>query len=66
MKLEITIAEVKEIFKEIQEQPEHLFEMMRLDIKEIAGRYLTALMNAELTHFLGRAPYERGKDEVNH
>ncbi len=66
MKLEITIAEVKEIFKEIREQPEQIFEMMRLDIKEIAGRYLTALMNAELTHFLGRAPYERGKDEVNH
>lgn len=66
MKLEITVAEVKEIFKEIQEQPEQLFEMMRLDIKKTVGQYLTALMNAELTHFLGREPYERGKDEVNH
>jgi putative transposase len=66
MKLEITVAEVKEIFKEIQEQPEHLFEMMRLDIKKTVGQYLTALMNAELTHFLGRESYERGKGEVNH
>ena len=66
MKLEITVAEVKEIFKEIQEQPEQLFEMMRLDIKKTVGQYLTALMNAELTHFLGREPYERGKGEVNH
>jgi len=66
MKLEITVAEVKEIFKEIQEQPEQIFEMMRLDIKEIASRYLTALMNAELSHFLGREPYERGEGEVNH
>jgi len=49
MKLEITVVEVKEIFKEIQEQPEQIFEMMRLDIKEIASRYLTALMNAELS-----------------
>ncbi len=66
MKLEITVAEVKEIFKEIQEQPEKLFEMMRLDIKEIAGEYLSALMKAELTHFLGRGVYERGEGEVNH
>jgi putative transposase len=66
MKLEITVAEVKEIFKEIQEQPERLFEMMRLDIKKTVGQYLTALMNTELTNFLGREPYERGKDEVNH
>jgi len=66
MKLEITVAEVKEIFKEIQEQPEQLFEMMRLDIKKTVGQYLTALMNAELTHFLGREPYERGNGEVNH
>ena len=66
MKLEITVAEVKEIFKEIQEQPEQLFEMVRLDIKETVGQYLTALMNAELTHFLGREPYERGKGEINH
>ena len=40
--------------------------MMRLDIKKTVGQYLTALMNAELTHFLGREPYERGKGEVNH
>ncbi|MGO9639092.1 MAG: IS256 family transposase [Terracidiphilus sp.] len=66
MKLEITVAEVKEIFKEIQEQPEQLFEMVRLDIKKTVGQYLTALMNAELTHFLGREPYERGNGEVNH
>lgn len=66
MKLDITVAEVKEIFKEIQEHPEQIFEMMRLDIKEIASRYLTALMNAELSHFLGRGPYERGEGEVNH
>ena len=63
MKLEITVAEVADIFKEIQEQPEKLFEMIRLDIKETVGQYLTAMMNAELTHFLGREPYERGEGE---
>jgi putative transposase len=27
---------------------------------------MTAIMNAELSHFLGRKPYERGEGEVNH
>jgi putative transposase len=66
MKVEISVPEVVEIFKEIQEQPEKLFEMIRFDIRETVGHYLTAMMSAELTHFLGRAPYERGGQEVNH
>ena len=59
MKLEITVNEVTEIFKGIQQRPEQLFEMIRLDIKEVVGDYLTAMMSTELTHFLGRAPYVR-------
>jgi len=66
MKLEITVPEVKEIFKAIEKRPEQLFEMIRLDIRETVGEYLSAMMNAELTHFLGRGPYERGENEVNH
>jgi putative transposase len=66
MKVEISVPEVVEIFKEIQEQPERLFEMIRFDIRETVGQYLTAMMNAELTHFLGRKPYERGQGEVDH
>jgi putative transposase len=66
MKLEITVNEVTEIFKGIQQRPEHLFEMIRLDIKEVVGDYLTAMMNTELTHFLGRDPYVRNGGEVNH
>lgn len=65
MKLEITVSEVKEIFKAI-EKPEQLFEMIRFDIQQTVGQYLTSMMNAELTHFLGRGLYERGEDEVNH
>ena len=66
MKLEISVPEVVGIFKEIQEQPEQLYEMLRADIKETIGQYLSGLMDAELTHFLGRKPYERLKGEVNH
>jgi putative transposase len=49
MKLEVTVSEIADIFKEIQEQPGRLFEMIRLDIREVVGNYLTAMMNAELT-----------------
>ncbi|MFA4917357.1 MAG: transposase [Syntrophales bacterium] len=66
MKLEITVNEVTEIFKEIQQRPEQLFEMIRLDIKEVVGDYLTAMMNTELTHFLGREPYVRNAGDVNY
>lgn len=66
MKVEISVPEVVDIFKEIQEQPAKLFDMIRCDIKETVGEYLTAMMNAELTHFLGRKPYERGGKDGNH
>ena len=66
MKLEISVPEVVSIFKEINEQPEQLYEMIRVDIRETIGQYLSGLMDAELTHFLGRKPYERIQGETNH
>jgi len=54
MKLEITVAEIADIFKVIQERPEQLFEMIRLDIRDTVGKYLTAMMDAELIQFRGR------------
>jgi len=66
MKLEISVPEVVNIFKEIKEQPEQLYEMIRADIRETIGQYLSRLMDAELTHFLGRKRYERLQGDVNH
>jgi putative transposase len=66
MKLKISIPEAVSIFKEIQEQPEKLYEMIRSDIRETIGEYLSGLMDAELTHFLGRKRYERRYGDVNH
>ncbi len=37
MKLEVSVAEIGEIIKTIQRQPEHLFEMIRLDIRKRGG-----------------------------
>ena len=66
MKVEISVPEVREIFNEIQQQPQKLFEMIRFDIQETVGEYLSALIKAELTHFLGREPYERSPGSSNH
>ena len=66
MKVEISVPEAVDLFKEIQKQPEQLFEMIRADVKETVGQYLTSLMNAELTHFLGRDLYERIEGNTNH
>ena len=66
MKLGINVPEVIDIFKEINGQREELFEMIRADIRETLGEYLSRLMEVELTHFLGRKPYERIQGETNH
>jgi putative transposase len=66
MQLEVTVPEVFEVFKEICVAPGKLFEMMRLDLRELAGDYLTALMEWELTIHLGRKRYERCRGESNH
>ena len=66
MKLEISVPEVVSIFKEFQAQPEKLFTMIRTDISESVGQYLSELMNAELTHFLRRGLYECGDGQINH
>jgi putative transposase len=63
MKVEMSLPEVVSLFKEIQQQPEKLFEMIRMDIRDNVGQYLSKLMEMELTHFLGREPYERREQE---
>ena len=40
--------------------------MIRAEIRENVGQYLSKVMEMELTHFLGRERYERGQGEVNH
>ena len=66
MKLEISVPEVLSFFKEIREQPERIFEMIRSETKENVGEYLSKLIEIELTKFLGREYYEHGQGDVNH
>ena len=66
MKMEITVTEAMELINEIRKQPDNLFEMIRADVKESVGLYMTELMDAELTDFLGRKRYERKAGKSNH
>jgi len=66
MKMEITVAEVFDLINEIRNEPESLFEMIRANVQETVGHYLSSLMDSEMTHFLGRNRYERCKGDKDH
>jgi putative transposase len=66
MKVEITVPEAIEFFNGIQKQPEAIFDMIRDDIRNTIGEYLSSLMDMELTTFLGRERYVRQQDDANH
>ena len=66
MKMEISVPEVMELINEIRKKPGNLFEVIRINVKESVGEYLSGLMETELTGFLGRKPYERLESRSNH
>lgn len=66
MKMEITVAEVIDIINKMRNEPESLPDMIRNNVRETVSEYLSSLMDAEMTHFLGRSRYERCEGEKNH
>ncbi len=66
MKIKISVPEVVNLIKEIQKNPSRVFEMATMNVQKDVGEYLTNLMKAELTHFLGREEYERMEGKTNH
>ena len=66
MKMEVTVAEVVDLINEIRHEPESLFEMIRTNVQETVGQYLSCLMDSEMTHFLGRNRYERCEGADDH
>ena len=58
-----SLLETKEIYKEIINDPGKMFEMMRFDIKIIAEKVLSNILERELTIFLKRGKYERSKEK---
>ena len=66
MKMEISVAEALEMINAIRKQPDDLFEMIRTDVKQSVGQFISDLMETELTDFLGRKRYERIEGKGNH
>ncbi len=66
MRIRISVPEVVNLIKEIQKNPARVFEMATMNVQKDVGKYLTNLMKADLTHFLGREEYERTEEETNH
>ncbi|HDY70568.1 MAG TPA: IS256 family transposase [Nitrospirae bacterium] len=66
MRLKISVPEAVSLIKEIQKNPARVFEMATMNVQKDVGKYLTNLMKADLTHFLGREEYERTGEETNH
>lgn len=67
IELSVNVAEVKGYIKELMEAPGKFFSMIRYNVRESVGQYLSELMEAELTFYIGRERYERrGGGEVNY
>jgi len=63
---EKNIIEIRELIKEIINEPLKLFEMLRIDMKKIAEEALTRILQEELTLYLGREKYERVRGAKNY
>jgi putative transposase len=66
MKMHLTVTEMVKLINQIRHEPGNLFEMIRTNVQETVGQYLSQLMDVELTEFLGRGRYERGEGDSDH
>ena len=66
IEVSINVPEIREFIKEIIEVPGRIFEILRFNVRETVGRYLSLLMESELTFMLGRERYERRRGAVNY
>ncbi len=61
MELKVSVSEVLTLIKEVENIPAKIFEYIGVNIKDTVGKFLTNLMENELTHYLGRDKYVRYK-----
>lgn len=67
LEVKVNVAEIKSFINEIVGVPGKLFELIRHDVKEGVSKYLTYLINSELTMHIGRERYEHKQvKEVNY
>lgn len=59
MKSIVSLSDVKSIFKELIEEPEKMFDLLRIDMRRACEQAISELLKAELTIYLGRGKYQR-------
>ena len=48
MEIKTSVSEIVTLFKEIQKEPSKMFELIRTNIKEQVGNYISELLDIEL------------------
>ena len=66
MELKVSVSEALTLIKEVEAVPAKIFEYIGVNIQEAVGKFLTNLMDLELTHHLGRDKYERKKGNTDY
>lgn len=66
VEVSVNVPEVREFINDIIQAPKKVFDLIRFNMQETVGKYLSDLMNAELTMFLGRGRYERRSRNGNY
>jgi len=59
MEIKTSVPEIVNLFKEIQKEPSKVFELIRTNVKEMVGNYVSKLLDIELKDHLKRERYER-------
>jgi len=65
IKADSIVPGTAEAFKEICNEPNKIFELMRFDLREVAEKALTEILKQELTAHLGREKYKRQSEIQN-
>jgi putative transposase len=55
----VSIPDFRSLIKEVAEEPEKVFDLLKIDMRRSFERAVSELIKAELTSFLGRERYER-------
>ncbi|OQC53145.1 MAG: Transposase, Mutator family [Deltaproteobacteria bacterium ADurb.Bin026] len=66
MELKLSVSEVLTLIKEVENVPAKIFEYIGVNIQEAVGKFLTNLMDNELTHHLGREKYVRKEGKIDY
>lgn len=59
MELKVNVPQIREFLNQIIQAPGKVFDLLRVDVRETMSRFLSELMESEISFFLGRSRYER-------